>query len=231
MSLLNRLIQHLKPYHYHSHLIFQFILTEFMIAYKSTAEIDSSIDLEALSENSFQLLYEQVASLSGSADHHMRLLFWNEDGILARLTSYCDLLLHRIDTPNHLALQQEADRAWTLSIEALIALRAVSDQTTSRHPPFKSAIAKLQRSIERLGRLITATLCELEEDENITLFLVQHHKEIDQIYGPGYVLRQLRKMRPGGLKGTHDFLRQRYTDRGFENMLPLIDSKIAEIKS
>jgi hypothetical protein len=237
--------QYFKPYYSNNRLLFQFILSEFILTLQEMQIINriltelkpawSKLTEEQLSET-FQALAEHMSKLSGSSQHYMRLLSWNDDGFLTKLKNYCALLCQQ-DTGedrNQTKMYLEVNQAWLLSMQFLDIIRAMSMQPQPEESINENGLhiaqEKLNRSIQRLSRLVMRMVLQYRDDENVVYFLIRHKKQLDELYKPGYVASIIRKMFPKGTQNITQFLVTRYTERGFDSLIPVIQKKIAELK-
>jgi hypothetical protein len=67
------------------------------------------------------------------------------------------------------------------------------------------------------------------QDENVTFFLLRHREQFDKIFGQDFTKKFFKKMYAGGLPEAGKMMTQKYSERGFENLLPVIATKISEL--
>lgn len=239
--------QYFNPYYASNHLLFQFILSEFILAFSEMQLINNVIkktELEWPLKNKdprfYPALLQYISKLAGSTQHYMRLLSWNDDGFLTKLKNYCALLYHHDNTHNRdheiLQMYQESSQAWLLSLRILDVIRAVSQQPPIANPHEKRmlipSLKKLHCSFQRFSRLVVHAVMPFHHNENVIFFILRHKEEFDSLYTPGFTKEWIQKMFPtGGIKEAGQFLLQRYTSRGFDNLIPTINTKIAELES
>lgn len=234
--------QYFKPYYLNNRMLFQFILSEFIFtSYKIQGIQQRLTELKPSwatmtspqVSQTLQDLVEQMSRLSGSSQHYMRLLSWNDDGFLTKLKNYCALLCQQNTSENsdQLKMHQEANHAWLLSMQALDMIRTFSNQGTFDEEILYANQEKLNRCLQRLSRLIMRHLLHYQDDENVVYFLVRHKKQLDGLYKPGYTANLIKKMFPKGKQDVSQFLLQRYAERGFDSLLPTIQTELTELKS
>ena len=106
--------QYFNPYYSSSQLLFQFVLSEFILAYREIQLINqltnNKTELPEASA-SLQRLAHHITLLSGSTQQHMRMLTWNDDGFLTKMKNYCALLCHQHETHELYRMYQESNQA------------------------------------------------------------------------------------------------------------------------
>lgn len=234
--------QYFNPYYASNHLLFQFILSEFILAFSEMLLISDVIKkteqewpLKHKDPRLYPALLHHVSKLAGSTQHYMRLLSWNDDGLLTKLKNYCTLLYHHDNNHDLLQMYQESSQAWLLSLRILDVIRAMSQQPPTANPHERRmlipSLKKLHCSFQRFSRLVVQAVTPFHRDENVILFILQHKEELDFLYIPGFTKDWIQKMFPAGVKEAGQFLSQRYTSRGFDNLIPTINTKIVELES
>lgn len=226
--------QSYNAYHHNNSLMFQFILTEFIHASRELMHFDNlSSDAEITQIQHLQL---PIRILAGCHKDHSRYFALNqENGIFPRLKAYSAILIHNGEAHDKslLALNHQITKAWLLCIESLDAFSLLQahplekDYLTALHRLLK----KLMTSTLKLRKLIAEIILSFNADENVLFFVLRHKEQLDKIYGAGFVKKIFRKMYPDGLAKADQFLRHRYTNRGFENLAVVITSKIAELQA
>ena len=209
-------------YHQNDSLLFQFILSEFLEVFLETQALAKKL-------HSQEEILRVLTKLVGSSQD-MRLFSWNHlSGQLAKLKNYCSLFLQNADSHEKepIALQYNADKAWIYCLEALDLIH----QTSPDHTASLTAIEKACSSLQRFARLIVRLLPQFRDDENVIFFVLRHHEKFDALYGSKFINRLFYRMYPKGPKEAGFFLTQKYLHRGFDNLLPLVASKISELES
>jgi hypothetical protein len=207
--------QHFKPYHQHSHLLFQFIFSEVILAHEEMHKIALLQDKNALPER----IEVHLAKLSGGAMEYMRLFSWNDDSILAKLKNYCHLFL-AYEHEKAKEMSEQADKAWLLSFEAIGELKK------GNLPELNNALSKLNRCLKRIAKLALQMTQHFQRDENVIFFLMRNQEKLDMLYGRKFTKKLLLKMFPDGLEEVQAFLIKKYSLRNFDHLIPLIRKKI-----
>lgn len=175
-------------------------------------------------------MQETLKQLLGPTKDLVRLFSWNfNEGLLTKLRTYCTLFLQNADTDEKefIAIQHYADKIWQNCLQAMDALHELPQDHTS----FFSSIEKASAAAQRFAKLIARLIPQFKHDENVVFHVLRHHKLFDKIYGSRFTFKLLSKMFSKGFKEGHHFLIQKYTDRGFNKMLPIIESAIAEVEA
>lgn len=237
--------QYFKPYYSNNQLLFQFILSEFIRSVEEIKQINqhlmklkpfwTTLNEEQKSQEC-HLLLEHISKLSGSSQHYMRVLAWNDDGYLTKLKNYCALLFQNSgrESKEQMKMQQVSNQAWLFSLQVLDIIRGIP-QKDLLSPAYDDNLiyeiqTKLNKCIERLSRLVMRSTLLYHNDENVIFFLLHNREKLDALYNPGHVASLFRKMFPKGTQEVGQFLLKRYEERGFDNLIPIIKKKIAELK-
>lgn len=226
---------HLNIYHQKYSLLFQFIITEFIDSYTevlhihtSSEIIDQEITKEALTE-----LASSLRKLSGSQADHMSLFnYRNEESILSRLKNYCAFFSQHTDQQSKEAFEMHKyiNRAWLACIQSLDMIYLLDESVTKNcQKNLHKSLVKIVHLMQKFSRVLIKVLMQFKADENIVFYVLRHHTQLDQLFGSQFVYKLLHRMYPKGLDQVAFFLRKRYTLRGFDHLLPVIDTKIAEI--
>lgn len=235
-SLLNPTRHYVKAYHHHDHLLLQFIWSELLLAHHAITQAKTALDMLQInnSQEVLDLLVTHITRLSGSAQEYMRLFSGDDDGIFNKLRNYCVLFsLQNPDQKTCLSMVQEANKAWLLAVQTLAMIRMSSHEGNNAQGIAKAPayINKMQRCLERLVRLNSNMSLKYQNNENVIFFLVRNHREIDAMYSQGYTLKLLRKMVGKNRNKIQQFLVKKYTERGFEHLLPLIQTSVEQLAS
>lgn len=223
-----------KAYHKHQHLLIQFIWSELILASEHTnqaldiltelLETDKKIERDIL-VNSFT---KHVTLLAGSAYDYMRLFAWKDDGIFAKMKNYSSLFTkEQMESgESNTDMSREANKAWLLSLEALDIMRLDFNVEA-----LISIFTKIQKSLVRLKRYVSQAAMQFSSDENVLLFILRYHESLDNLHRPGFVKKLLLMMYPKGIQGVERVLIKKYSARGFEQLIPFIQSKIEQLQS
>jgi hypothetical protein len=233
--------RHVNSYHQNNSLLFQFMLVEFIETFTEIQKLDSlcSHILEPLAaselsgrqnENNVHLIKEILTKLVGPTRDYMQLFSWNfNQGLLAKLRTYCALFLQNADTDEKelIAIQHYADKIWQNCLQATDALHELPQD----HALLFSALEKSGTAMQRFAKLIARLIPQFKNDENVIFYILRNHKLFDKLYGNRFAFKLFSKIYPKGLKEAQQFLIEKYRERGFENMLPVIDSAVNEIEA
>jgi hypothetical protein len=238
--------QYFNPYYSSSQLLFQFVLSEFILAYreiqlinKITGDKTEQPQTSQTSQTSQTLhtLAHHVSLLAGSTQQHMRMLSWNDDGFLTKMKNYCALLCHHDNNEVHdlYRMYQESNQAWLLSLRVLDVVRTMLQQppTEKAHDPslFIPTLKKLTNCLKRFSRLVMRAVLPFSQDENVVFFILRNKEQLDALYKPKFTKDLIKKMFSKGIQEASQFLLERYTIRGFNNLIPLINRKFEELEA
>lgn len=229
---------HGKPYHQQHPLLIQFILSELILAHHEVSKIAQVSHEFVVSNNTeaLETLIKGATELSGSQLGYMRLLTWNEDGTLTKLKHYCSLLCQgeNLNDKHCFQMHREANQTWLLSLHTLEVLKSLTHQrkpTNQNNDKLKNSLQRLQRSMTRLAALTTRKILQYRNDENVVFFVLRHWHSLDALYGKDYVRQLFNTMFTGGVSEAQQFLEDRYSTRGCDHLLPLINAKASELIS
>ncbi|WP_249274307.1 hypothetical protein [Parachlamydia sp. AcF125] len=238
-------------YHRTDSLLFQFILCEFIAVHREIQVMKTILlkmrQPDPNSQDEFASLLNTLTlatrNLSGSAQEHMRFFAWNlEVGALTKLRNYCTFFSQNKENsdkaPMH--MQRYANRAWLFCLQSLDYIRLLQHNLFESVLPVEKVfeannlliltLEKLFSQIQHLTRLIARVSLTFRRDENILYFILQQKEGFDQIYEKNFVKNLFEKMFENGVPGAGQFLLQKYGERGFFDLLPLIASKITELQ-
>lgn len=228
-----------KTYHHNNSLLFQFILIEFIEAYGDIQRLDVLCNRKptALSDSHPNLhnpdTRKQIEGilhkLTGTTRDYMRLFSWNfGDGLLAKLKNNCGLFIHNAvgGEKELIALLHYADKIWLGCLQASDALSEPTPDLTT----FLAAVEKASSSMQRFAKQMARIAMQFREDENVLFCILRYKESLDKLYGQRFVTKLFCRMYPKGLREVQQFLSQRYAARGFDNVMPAIAVKIAELE-
>lgn len=232
--------RHVNSYHQNNSLLFQFILVEFVEAFTEIQRLDSLCnrtptplpqDEQACRqvENNNHLVESALTKLVGPTKHYMRLFSWNfSEGLLSKLRTYCALFLQNSETDEKelIAIQHYADKIWQGCLQALDTLQ----EAPQDRPLLFAALDKASSAMQRFAKLIARLLHQFRDDENVIFYVLRHHQVFDKLYGNRFVIKLLCRIYPKGLKEVQLLLVKKYTERGFDNILPVIYSSLKELE-
>jgi hypothetical protein len=217
---------HLNAYHQTDSLLLQFILSEFIASYREILMIhqlskETTENPTLVTKNVSQC----IEKLSGSSKISMKMYSWNlEEGILSKLKNYCEHF--SLNNKDYHDLHHFAHQAWLNCLQSFEILKCncISSKNLQK---VLNRIASLMR---RFARIALRLIQKYREDENILFFVLRNHEQLDAIYGSQFVFKLFSRLFPRGLSGALEFLQQRYSARGFENLKKIINNKIAELE-
>lgn len=231
--------RHVNTYHHNNSLLLQFLLVEFLEAFTEIQRLDilqkrtPLPNHEATSrqkESEREQIEASLAKLVGSTRDYMRLFSWNfSEGLLVKLKTYCTLFLQNAEGNEKelIAMQHYAEKIWQACLLAIDALH----ETPQERAPLVASLDKACSSMHRFSKLAARLIHQFREDENVIFFVVRHHQRFDRLYGNRFVYKLLNRMYQKGLRETQQVLVKKYTERGFDNILPIIQTNLAEIEA
>lgn len=245
-----------SPFFQSKSLLFQFILSDFLRAFREVASFKKiheelqSDDSSTSLDDAIEPFLEATRRLTGSTQEDLRLFSWSLDaGVLTKLKNNCTTLCDTIASEDKdlILLERYANRSWLLTLECVDILRETQqlpsdlriddpvDSETSNELQGPTLLCKtlekLILQMHRLARLIARLFVQFRNDENVIFFLVRHHEAFDELYGEHFVFKLIAKMYASGMDGAEDFLVSNYAKRGFEELLPFIRGKIQTIET
>lgn len=233
--------RHVNSYHQNNSLLFQFILVEFIEAFTEIQKIDalcsrtpsplpSGEHAYRQIENNIPTIQMTLSKLVGPTGDYMRLFTWNfSEGLLSKLRTYCSLFLQNADTDEKelIAIQHYAEKVWQSCLQATDALQEIPQD----RPAVFTALEKSSSAMQRFAKVIVRLIHQFRDDENVIFFIVRNHKIFDKLYGNRFITKLFTKIYPKGLKDVQQLLIRKYTERGFENVLPSICNAVTEIET
>lgn len=237
-------------YHRTDSLLFQFILSELIVAHHELSEIREMVQKVrtslSVSEEFVQFLLTlsiALRKLTGAAQENMRLFSWNiEAGALTKLRNYCAFFSQNKEDSDRspLLMHRYSNRSWLLCLQCLDCVRVLQhhllepDLPEEKIPEVRDLLNittdKLFSQVQRFVRLIARIALNFNQDENVLYFFLQQHEEFNKIYGHNFVNSLFEKMFQKGVPEAGQFLLQKYGERGFHDLFPLIASKITELQ-
>ncbi len=247
------LLQHkestLQVYTQSKSLLFQFILSEFLISYQKVEEIEKIYErMEALlikerfganTQPYLAELLNKIPVLTGSqmvVTNEQSLPWTHQKGTLNKLRHYCYLLSHRVsDDTDILNLNVAVSKAFhgTLQTREVIFSLQRQLEDLAQIPNYVALYQLLDRMIDnmkRASRLILRILIQFKEDENILLFLIEHKNDFDQLYKTQFLVRILKKMFPKGVEEASKIIQQKYQKRGFVQLSDSLTNQLQHLQ-
>ncbi len=224
----------INAYHHNNTLLFQFILTEFINVFNSIQELNTLCQKHPISsscgsidegtQKQLELVFE---ALMGSNQDPPRLIAWHcHGGSLTKLKLYCSLFIKNSDEDQKemVAMQHYVDK---VSQSCQKGVDYLKEEVLQFHQLIIS-IEKATTSIQRFTKPVIRLIHHFSSNENVLFFILRHQEAFDKIYGRGFVLKQLCRLFPRGLREVQRILSAKYSLRGFDNILPLISVKISD---
>lgn len=233
--------RHVNSYHQNNSLLFQFILVEFIETFTEIQRLDSlcsrtpsppsseETSSQQINED-FHSIEEILIKLVGSTKDYKRLFSWNfSEGLLAKLRTYCGLFLQNADTDEKelIAIQHYADKIWNHSLQAIDAIQSLPQDRAA----VLTAIEKTSAAMQRFAKLIARLVHQFRADENVIFYILRHHKTFDKLYGNRFTIKLFSRLYSKGLQEAHNLLVNKYSNRGFDNVLPAIYAATTEIEA
>ena len=219
----------LSIYHQSASLLFQFVLEEFLASWPRIVElqhchIELKSALDGRNQNEVDRILAHmsvaVADLTGSEQVGNMIYPWSaKKGALGKLKHYTHLF------DGFEALRTDVSKAFHATLQA----REVLWQWRQGSPDeglFK-LLDRIDELAQRLKRHMPEVLTHFGDDENVLLFLLKRQAELAVIYDG--LVEMVEGLFSEGLSGLEQHVRQRYFDRGFHQMLPMISSSVAEL--
>lgn len=238
-----------SEFYYHSEsLLLQFILYDFLhtsrdlnklrqLVFQFSAlarqKTDNEIQKKLLSE-----LVEVSQHLAGSSYIYLRLFSWKHEGeILHKLNNYCALFsrISSVDAAESTRLYEQANQMWMASIRLHDLFFSMNDTPeeywSGLFSQFQAQMAKLNNAIKRFLATLSHILLQYASDENIIFFILRHVKDFDLVYYQGFVKNLFIQISPHGLENLKNSIVERYKNRGFDNLVPIINTKFEQIQA
>ncbi|CRX38479.1 hypothetical protein [Estrella lausannensis] len=221
----------LPAYHKEDGLVFQFILSEWLLAEKTSFLLLCHID-KLLEKPSSKKIYQDMEAclkqLSGIGHDFIRFISPGDDGILKKLSHFTAILARDIleDHAAERILRRSANQAWGFAIEMESLVQNLQKGPRASTPEnveqIKRQGEKIALELKKMGRTIPGLFAKFAKDENVLFFLVRHKKDFDKFQGAGFVKRLLIKTYPKGIAEAEEYLIYRYKKRGFDDLIPAI---------
>lgn len=211
----------LTSYYANNSLLIQFILSEFIEVYQIAAQIQSLVNSTQTDQALFRSL-TQLLGLGAESERYM-VSRWTK-GPLVKLHHYCRQFYENgnLEDRNHLVLYNYVHKTW---LAALYNWELLHAYQKNKMPP--STLEMIQRSLKQLmsrikqmAKHISRVMRSFAQDENVIYFLFRKRKPLDEIYGVDFIDKVF-KMTPTELL---QLLLQRFTQRGFDHLIPSTQS-------
>lgn len=246
---LNNLKTDLNIYGQSESLLFQFILAEFLIAYKEIQKIEkiySEIELKLIKNHlhasvnhALYSILEILPQMVGDpiiANHEYPFQWTYNTGSLSKLKHFAYLFSQRRpDYSEAVNMNVYVSKAFHSALqlrEVILSIQhKLSDYQIPNYITFYQLTDKLIDNIRLTSRLMIKVLVHKKEDENILRFLLDNQEDFDAVYRKSFVQRILKMMYPKGMKHAKDLIVEKYVRRGFLGLLEPISEQFAKLES
>lgn len=230
---------HFAPFYQDNSILIQFVIEEFILVYQLISRINAlnqnDLDYINETENEHSLSNSLVLALKqliGGGDHQelSSSTSWTR-GSLTKLKEYCEQFsrnssqLQRHSIHLHLAAHQ----TWLMAMHSFELLKSLQTNCCAKSSGRNFILQSLKRSFHRLlmrfnqlSRYMSRALGHYCNDENVMYFLLRKKELLSEIYGQDFLSKYFK----GTKKGSNliDMLLNRYQARGFETLLPSIQT-------
>lgn len=233
------LSKQLPAYHKEDALVFQFLLNEWLLASRCNFELSCQIDKLLEKSNSkrvFQDLSAHLKKLSGNQHHFIRFIAPGDDSLLKKLSHFSAILARDITDARaeERLFRKSANQALGFAIELehiLVSIKETSKENLGAGlERMKNQGEKITAELKKMGRTILKLFGKFAKDENVLFFILRHKKDFDSLQGNGFVRKIIIKNYPKGLLEAEVFLINRYTKRGFNELISLIKMLMQDLK-
>lgn len=205
----------LSTYHHEDGLLIQFIMYELILAFEGLEKAESLLSKKQFGKR----LEKQLADLAGSETAEGRFFSWDsQHGILTKLARYCEFFARDAERKDVIRMERHATRSWMICCEALDRIREKES--------IDETIENLRTQMKRLCHDLEKVVTTFAQDENVAFFLLRMRKKMDSIYYQGFTEKLFDQMYPNGSDELVELLMKKYKKRGFDELIPLIESYI-----
>lgn len=200
----------------------QFLISEFFQTYDSFRKIVYLINEEQYGEPLNSLISSLISFQFGQFSLFSKKL---DESNLSKLLHYATCLeRHEIqalhDTPS---LSSVCRQCWMLGLQIL---ESIDTTDFKRIFPL---LKKIRHVIKRIGNDLVKAIILLKDDENILYFVLRHTKQFDELYGIRFTSKLFKSLFGQSLGEARNYLVTKYSNRGFHELVPKIDSYFTEI--
>lgn len=220
----------IKPCPYTDSILFQFILTEILHAHNELDTLAQLFKQTEFSHSTFQTdisqkLFHTAKQFSGASFNLPSPLFrQQEQGTLAKLKHYTLFFQQESQQRELLKLKKLTCKGLILSIE----LYDIAENSLCLKQ-FGKTLAKINKNVNSLQEPLIKLIPQFSDDENVILFMVRHQRPLDNIFGKAFTVNQLQEMHTS-VQNSAQFLLNSFARRRFDQLLPIISQKIADIE-
>lgn len=232
---------HLNTIHCSESLLLQFVLSEFLSVYGAAKELHAAVGLlrceGGFEAGNFEGVVGLLGVLVGRSQEAMRLFSWGEErGYLQKLGSYLTLI-YKADSAaveGEKALHREVSKSLLHGVELHEVVCAIAERGEGLSLEKLEEVASRERKffaqIERCAALIPQLVAAFPFDENLLFFLLRHKEKIDCLFSSGYTRDLICAVTEKSCEELQMVVKERYRERGFHFLLPLITKKIGELQ-
>lgn len=226
--------QQLSPYHYPSHVLFQFIVVAFLKSFPAAKKVkEMSLLAESPSREHLAELLLATEELAGrSSAFHTHFTWTPLHGFLCTLKNHCSLFERAFgrEFPEALPIKKYAAKSWLYSTELRdIASHLLKECTPDTFARFQKAEMQMNEALKTLGSTLSKLILRFKNNENVILCLLLRQKELDAFYGPSYTKKIFIKMYRN-LDTAQCVLTDAYSRREFNELIPEITACINSLK-
>lgn len=218
----------LNSYHHTDSLLFQFVLNDFLLALEEVAIIKALTEESTQPEDFFHKITDYLIKLAGSEQEYMRIFSWIVDsGVLTKLKNTSDLLSERANKSDdyYIDLHNAAHKAWLDCLHTVDLLQELKKGRGNllKIVELKKSVEKSIASIIKLKPVIKKIIPKYAQDENVLYFILRHRDLFDKHLGKEWTKKFFKALHP---HGALDYMTEKYTQRGFTNLIPEINEKL-----
>lgn len=213
-----------KPYLQKRHLLIQFIASELFRVHQELVSIQNLLSNNILT---VKAILPHIHKLIGTHHGYASRPIGGNDGIFAKLRN-CTALFHLSDVQGKPSQQiyRSVNLVWIEAEQIMEYLKLLPANEVVDLTILNPLLNKLMEELDKFSRNLKGFFEEFKDNENVVLFIVNHHSQLDAIYGKRFVKKWLHKMYQ---TETYHFLSNRYIARGFEHLIPIIQEKLTTI--
>lgn len=164
---------------------------------------------------------ELFLQLTGNLNHYPST--WHAPfGHLPKLFHYCSLLSMHFNTPPSLLcahLGESLERAFVLAKSC----QALTDAEEEERGKLYS---KLKKETRLFLKLLFEKVADFRDNPSVLFFLLKHQEEFDALFREPIIRKTFQAFFPEGMKHAYQFLVEKFSKKGFNHLLPLIEEKL-----
>jgi len=225
-------------------LLFQFVLLRYLAIHENIVACEKlmakiqHLPSPTSPPSELKKLENHLGKIMGSiGDRPMQMPWDNGSHWLLKLSKTCQHLIQNkyLVCERSQRISSCIDKMHTISNKIDETLRHLRKATlriqTDDIAVLFHSLKQLHRTMRRFCQLIVEGIFVFREDENVLLFLVQYKDRFDALNGKDFVKELLIKLYPKGINELLKFLHQRFEERGFTRLLPMITNKVIKLDS